>query len=160
MLKTYEDILSETDIDFILNLSEVKKAKEDIDKKVEGSIYFSIKLLPETQQILFEKFGLNLSNVPMRWIKGDTKRHIDHGESTFDNTYLVYLIDNEGKFLIDNIAYPIQKNIAYVFSEGLRHETLNTGYTHRLLLGPMSEEGFSVGIIQNTITENGTSANE
>ena len=41
MLKTYEDILSETDIECILNLSEVKKAKEAIDKKVEGSIYFS-----------------------------------------------------------------------------------------------------------------------
>jgi hypothetical protein len=30
----------------------------------------------------------------MRWIKGDTKPHIDHGKSKFDNTHLVYLTES------------------------------------------------------------------
>jgi hypothetical protein len=145
MLKTYNNILSEIDIDFILNLPEVKKAKEDIDRKIEGFIYFSIELLPEIHEKIFEIFNINLSHVPMRWIKGDTKPHIDQGENTFNKSHLLYLTDSEGEFLINNESYPIQKNTAYIFSEGLRHETINTGSEPRLLLGPMSEQGFAVG---------------
>jgi len=145
MAKAYKDILSEIDIEFILNLAEVKKAKNDMDRRTEGSVYFSIEISSEIRQKIFENFGLNLTRVPMRWIKGDTKPHIDHGESNFDNTYLVYLTDSEGQFLIDDTYYPIQKNIGYVFSEGLSHETINTGSEPRLLLGPMSEQGFAVG---------------
>jgi hypothetical protein len=40
-----------------------------------------------------QNFGLDLSNVseiPMRWIKGDTSPHIDVGTSNFENTYLAY----------------------------------------------------------------------
>lgn len=145
MIKTYYNILSKTHIDFILNLPEVKKSKENIDKKIEGSIYFSITLSHEIQKTLFDKLGLNLTNVPMRWIKGDTKSHIDHGEDIFNNTYLVYITDSKGDLLIDHQSYPIEQNTAYVFSEGLKHETINTGYIPRLLLGPMSETGFAVG---------------
>jgi hypothetical protein len=145
MAKAYKDIISEIDIEFILNLPEVKKAKNDMDRRTEGSVYFSIEISSEIRQKIFENFGLNLTRVPMRWIKGDTKPHIDHGESNFDNTYLVYLTDSEGRFLIDDTSYPIQKNTGYVFSEGLSHETINTGSEPRLLLGPMSEQGFAVG---------------
>ena len=154
MLKTYNNILSEEDIVFILNLPEVKKAKEDIDRKANGAIYFSIELLPEMREKIFKTFGLSLVRVPMRWIKGDTKPHIDQGENTFDNTHLLYLTDSQGEFLIDNISYPIQKNTGYIFSEGLRHETINTGSTPRLLLGPISEQGFAVGAA-TTITADG-----
>ena len=154
MITTCNNVLSEKNIDFILNLLEVKKAKEDIDMKTEGSIYFSIELIPEIREKIFKTFGLSLINVPMRWIKGNTKPHIDHGENTFNKTHLVYLTDSQGEFLIDNESYPIQKNTAYVFSEGLRHETINTGSTPRLLLGPMSEYGFAVGAA-TTITADG-----
>jgi hypothetical protein len=37
------------------------------------------------------------------------------------------------------------KGAAYTFPESSRHETINTGSEPRLLLGPMSEEGFAVG---------------
>lgn len=70
MVITYSNILSETDIDFILNLPKVIKAKEDIDRKAKGAVYFSIELIPEITQKIFEIFGLNLAHVPMRWIKG------------------------------------------------------------------------------------------
>lgn len=145
MVQIYKDILSESDIDYILNLSEVKKAKYDIDRKIEGSVYFSIELSQDIKNTIFEKFGLTLSRIPMRWIKGDTKPHIDRGESTFDNTYLVYITDNQGEFLIENNSYSIKKNTGFKFSESLSHETINTGSIPRLLLGPMSEQGFAVG---------------
>jgi hypothetical protein len=156
MLKTYNNILSEEDIVFILNIPEVKKAKEDIDRKANGAVYFSAELLPKMREKIFETFGLSLTNVPMRWIKGDTKPHIDQGENTFDNTHLLYLTDSQGEFLIDNISYPIQKNTGYIFSEGLSHETINTGSTPRLLLGPMSEQGFAVGGSTTIIADGAT----
>jgi uncharacterized repeat protein (TIGR01451 family) len=145
MIKTCNNIFTELDIDFIFNLPEVKKAKEDIDIKSEGSIYFTIDITPEIQKTIFNNLGLNLSNVPMRWIKGDTKPHVDHGQTTFNNTYLVYLTDSLGEFIVDNNSYSITKGCGYVFSEGLEHQTINTGLEPRLLLGPMSEEGFAVG---------------
>ena len=82
----------------------------------------------------------------MRWIKGDTPNHKDTGTNSFDKTYLVYLTDNSGQFIIGNDSYPITQGIGYSFSEGLYHETINTGYEPRLLLGPMSEKALSVGM--------------
>jgi hypothetical protein len=38
----------------------------------------------------------------MRWIKGDTAPHIDVGQSTFTNTYLLYLNDSIGELIIDS----------------------------------------------------------
>jgi hypothetical protein len=81
----------------------------------------------------------------MRWVKGDTPPHIDRGASQFENTYLVYLTDSTGEFVLEGDAYPIAQNTAYVFNEGLNHETINTGDEPRLLLGPMSEFAEPVG---------------
>jgi len=159
MIKTCNNIFTELDIDFIFNLPEVKKEKEDIDIKSEGSIYFTIDITPEIQKTIFNNLGLNLSNVPMRWIKGDTKQHVDHGQTTFNNTYLVYLTDSLGEFIVDNNSYSITKGCGYVFSEGLEHQTINTRLEPRLLLGPMSEEGFAVGGA-STITADGVKRHE
>jgi hypothetical protein len=82
----------------------------------------------------------------MRWIKGDTAPHVDVGSSNFHNTYLVYLNTSLGNFIVDSQTYPIEANTGFVFNEGVSHETINTGTEPRLLLGPMSEHGFAVGI--------------
>lgn len=144
-------------INEILDLSTVKYYKNIIDIENKSSIYFSIKLGNNIKKQLGEILNINLENIeeiPMRWIKGDTKPHIDNGKSKFNNTYLIYLTDSEGDLVIDDKSYPIEQNTAYVFSEGLKHETINTGSIPRLLLGPMSEQGFSVGG-PSTITANG-----
>jgi hypothetical protein len=146
MVNTY--LLSNSDIDFLLNQSEVISAKQNIDKLSSGSIYFTINLNDPVRQSLFNNLGLDLTNmetIPMRWIKGDTKPHIDRGSHKFDTSYLAYLTDSPGELVIDGEVYPISKGNAYVFSEGLSHETVGTGYEPRLLLGPMSENGISVG---------------
>ena len=82
----------------------------------------------------------------MRWITGDTAPHIDSGASSFDHTYLVYLNDSPGEFVLGQTEYPITANTAFVFEEGILHKTQNTGTTPRLLLGPMNEFAESIGL--------------
>jgi hypothetical protein len=83
----------------------------------------------------------------MRWIQGDTAPHIDSGAHDFERTYLVYLNDSPGEFILGSDAYPIRANTAFVFNEGLQHSTLNTGSEPRLLIGPMNELAEPVGVI-------------
>ena len=147
-MTTYNNVLSVDDINYLLGLPEVLNAKSRIDARDTGSIYFTISIPDTIKSIINERMGLDLSNVdkiPMRWIKGDTVPHIDTGNDDFENTYLIYLVDSLGEFIINDQSYPITKGTAYKFQEGLNHETVNTGFEPRLLLGPMSETGFAVG---------------
>lgn len=142
------NVLTPSYIDYILNLPQVLNARSNINNKTSGSVYFTITLTDDIKTILYEKLGLDLSNVksvPMRWIKGDTMPHIDTGASSFDNTYLMYLTNSSGELVLDTSSYPIVQGDAFIFNEGINHETINTGLEPRLLLGPMSEEGFAVG---------------
>ncbi len=138
-----QDIINE-----ILQFPEVQQAKTKIDKLTSGSVYFTIQLTESIKEIIYNSFGIDLSsvqNIPMRWIKGDTKPHIDVATNKFEKTHLVYLTDSSGEFIIDNTSYPITQGTGYTFSEQLLHETIGTGTGPRLLFGPMSETGFSVG---------------
>ena len=151
----YFNSISQKEIDNITNLPEVIKAKTEIEIKDEGIIYFNIKLTPNIINI-FKNIDLDISNlesIPMCWIKGNTKSHIDIGNQDFNRTYLAYLTDSLGELIIDKKSYPISKGNAYVFSEGLSHETIKTGLEPRLLLGPMSESGIPVGKPVGTIIE-------
>lgn len=140
--------LSQEHLDFILSLPEVLSAKERLQTLSVSSVYFTVVLTPQIKTHLLEVMGLDLyhvDNIPMRWIQGDTVPHVDVGSHSFDKTYLAYLTDCPGDLLIDNQSFPISKGCGYVFSEGLFHETIGTGQTPRLLLGPMSEQGSTVG---------------
>jgi hypothetical protein len=70
---------------------------------------------------------------------------VDVGSSKFQNTYLLYLNDSPGEFIVDSEIYPIQCNTGFVFNEGLSHQTLSTERVPRLLLGPMNEFAQPVG---------------
>jgi len=144
------DCLSPEDLDYIQSIPDVLLAKEKLAIfENNGSVYFKITLTEGLKSTLSARFSLDLTNIteiPMRWIKGDTVRHADKGESDFSNTYLVYLSDSSGEFVLDDTAFPIQKNQGFVFSEGILHETMNTGSMPRLLLGPMNEFAQPVGI--------------
>ena len=152
MIKSYS--LSEHDIDIILRLPEVIHAKEKIDLLSNGQINFSIDMPTSLKNKIGNKMGINLARmetIPMRWIKGDTPPHNDcikdfakDVAKDFANTYLAYLTNSKGHFIVDGNVYAIAKGAAYVFSEGLRHETIGTGLEPRLLLGPMSEDGKSL----------------
>lgn len=148
MLHLHE-CLSPDDLDYIQSIPDVLLAKEKLAIfENNGSVYFKITLTEGLKSTLSTRLGLNLSGIteiPMRWIKGDTVRHADKGESDFTNTYLVYLTDSSGEFVLDDMAFPIQKNQGFIFSEGILHETMNTGSMPRLLLGPMNEFAQPVG---------------
>ena len=135
----------------ILNAPEVIASKKKIDRKqgLNSAEYFTIPSTREIQQILLEAFNLDFSagaTIPLRWIKGDTPAHTDKGPTKFQNTYLAYLTDSPGKLIIANQEFPIQSGAAYIFQEGETHETHGTGDIPRLMLGPMSESGYAVGM--------------
>ena len=143
--------LSVQDLDYIQSLPDVLLAKEKLANFDNyGSVYFKITLTDSLKSTLSTRLDLDLSNIteiPMRWIKGDTMRHKDKGNSEFTNTYLVYLTDSSGEFILGDTAFPIQKNTGFVFNEGILHETMNTGLMPRLLLGPMNEFAEPVGLL-------------
>jgi hypothetical protein len=128
----------------IHQLPEVVAAK---NRLTAGQVSFTIPA-SETLRSALSPLGLNItqSTIPMRWITGDTAPHIDSGPSAFENTYLVYLSDSPGDFILGDTSYPITANTGFVFNEGIQHETRGTGSVPRLLLGPMNEFAQAVGI--------------
>ena len=65
--------------------------------------------------------------------------------------FLVYLTDSIGNLIIDGQSYPITAGNAHIFSESIAHSTVNTEDSERLMIGPMSETGFRVGISYSII---------
>jgi hypothetical protein len=154
-MRSIENIFSEEELLSIRELPQVSAAYQRLS--TQSSAYFSIPATDLIKQRLSERFGLKLealSQIPCRWIKGDTPAHIDRGQRYFEDTYLVYLTDGEGEFHIDTESYAIQAGTGFSFSEGVSHEVVNTNGSARLLLGPMSEAGFPVGA-SNTLTADG-----
>ena len=148
MLSTYKNVLSVEELNYINNRPEVLLAKSSLDEQSSGMIYFSVPITNSIRSTLEREFGLHLSldsQIPMRWIKGDTAPHVDIGASNFENTYLLYLNDSPGELVIDSQSYPIQSNTGVVFNEGLSHKTQFTENIPRLLLGPMNELAEPVG---------------
>ena len=138
------NVFSENDIQYLLQLPEVVEARA----RLGASVRFKIPVTETIRTALAQRLGLNLGTVteiPMRWIKGDTAPHIDRGASAFEHTYLVYLNDSQGSFVIGTDSYPIQANTAFVFNEGTLHKTEDTGLEPRLLVGPMNELAEPVG---------------
>ena len=139
MASIFRDVLSAEDIQYLNALPEVHAAKTSASGRCSIALTDSIRAA-------LASIGLNLSGVPtvpMRWIKGDTVPHMDKGSKEFENTFLVYLNDSTGEFILGSNSYPITANTAFVFNEGISHRTVGT--TPRLLLGPMSERADPVG---------------
>jgi len=143
----FTDVLSETQIQYINDLPEVADARHRIEGGANVA-YFSVTLTDSIKATLQERLGLDLSavsQIPMRWIRGDTAPHIDVAGGVFDMTYLLYMNNNPGELVLERDSFPIRANTAFVFQEGLRHETIHTGAEPRLLLGPMNEFAQPVG---------------
>lgn len=141
------NLLSPNEIADIVNDPIVKINQEKLSRQ--DKVDFSIPLSDDVIAKLAAAFAIDLSHItsfPMRWIKGDTPPHADKGADHFSNTYLLYLTDSIGNLIIDEQSYPIRAGDAHIFSEGLVHSTIHTGNSERLLIGPMSETGFHVGV--------------
>ena len=149
MSSIYTNVLSNEELDYFNNRPEVLVAKAALDSKQSGMVYFSVPINNVIRDTLRSRFGLNLSvdsQIPMRWIKGDTAPHVDSGASKFKTTYLLYLNDSPGNLIVDSQSYPIEANTGYVFNEGLTHKTQYTENVPRLLIGPMNELTEPVGV--------------
>ena len=148
MATIHQNVLNNADIQYLTNYPEVLAQRLLLDAKTSGSVRFSVPVTDTIRSTLQAKLGLNIAPgmlVPMRWIKGDTPPHVDVGASNFQNTYIIYLTQSQGKLIVDSVQYPIEANTGYVFNEGLSHETRATLDTPRLLLGPMNESVQPVG---------------
>lgn len=143
------NIFSELDLNYLRCHPDVISARLRIDTNT--SAYSDERFaIPITNTIRTSmlSLGLDLSqvtNIPMRWIKGDTAPHIDNGIGTFINTFLVYLNDSTGDFVVDGVEYAIRTNTAFVFSKGLSHFTVGTSNEPRLLFGPINDSANAVG---------------
>lgn len=128
MASVFKNVLSSEDLLFLITLP-------DTSFELTDSIRSSLTAI-----------GMDLSKattIPMKWIHGDTAPHVDIGSAPFTKTFLVYLSDSTGEFIVGDETYPIEANTGFVFDEGISHKTLGTG--SRLLLGPMSERADPVG---------------
>jgi hypothetical protein len=143
-----EPIFSTEYLAELLALPEVEAARANLSPENE-KVQFTIPVT-ETIRSALLSLGLDIATwaiqeIPMRWIQGDTAPHVDSGPSAFENTYLIYLTDSPGEFVLGETVHPIAANTAFVFNEGVQHETRSTGTVPRLLLGPMNEFGHAVG---------------
>ena len=146
MATFHTNVFSAEDVAYLNSLPEVLAAQEKLVSS--NNVYFSVGLTDSLKAALQAQLGLDfsgLSQVPMRWIKGDTVEHVDVGRSDFANTYLVYLNDAPGELVLGDATFPIATNTGFVFNEGIAHSTRGTAETARLLLGPMNELGEPVG---------------
>jgi hypothetical protein len=135
----FSGVFSQEDIEYLRVAVEQQIAQ--------GKTYLRVPLTESVRNSLEAHLGLDLdgvSEIPMRWIQGDTVEHIDRGASQFENTYLVYLNDSPGQLILDTESYPIRENTAFIFNEGLTHKTVGAG--PRLLVGPMNEFAEPVGL--------------
>jgi len=142
MAKFFPGLFSAADLDQVI-------ASEDVQGALAtGRTYFSARIPDTMKAALKDATGLDLSSmdrVPMRWLRGDMRPHVDHGAGEFDNTYLAYLTPVSGEFVVDGEVRTLERGLVAKFAEGLSHETRGTGDEPRLLLGPMSEAGQPVG---------------
>ena len=141
-----ESVFSTEYLAELLALPEVTAAREKIASG-QKQVYFNTPATDTLRSALLP-LGLDVptAEIPMRWIQGDTPAHVDSGQSAFEKTFLVYLTNSPGKFILGDTEHPITENTGFVFEEGIRHETQGTGSIPRLLLGPMNEFAQPVGI--------------
>ena len=107
MTSIFHNLFSNEDVEYLIQLPEVAEAKDKLNYSAPSSVvYFTIPLTETLRTSLTNCFGLDFSSVseiPMRWIKGDTSPHIDIGSTKFENTYLAYITPtgkkNETNFL-------------------------------------------------------------
>jgi hypothetical protein len=150
MTTAYSSVFSSEELEYLLGHPEVAIARDKLGNSQSGKVYFTVPLTDDLKATLNREFALDFSNVlnlPMRWIVGDSPPHVDSGASEFQHSYLVYLNDSEGEFIIDGVSYPITANVGYKFSEDLSHKTEGTGTSPRLLVGPMNEFAEPVGAV-------------
>jgi len=137
--------LSELEINEILSLNSdlIAANSQTLDTKVRIELAVPQHLLEK----LSSAVGITLTSpVPAQLVKGDTALHVDSGIAPFSSTFLYYLTSSPGRLVLDGAPYSIEKGTAYVFASGMEHGVSDSADTIRISIGPMSEQGFPVGL--------------
>jgi len=111
---------------------------------------------PELKDQIQHTFGISTSSIPIKWVTGDTPSHIDTSTHSFIHTHLIYLTDSPGVLRINSDEFPITKGAAFLFDNQATHSIIGTNSIPRLLIGPMSEYGLSVGAGQTIVADGAT----
>jgi hypothetical protein len=148
-VQVVKNVFETDDINNILN-NDVVQQKRKLLKNT-NKIRFSLEVNDIIKNKLTNAFNLpsmnNMSEIPMTWIKGNTPEHKDVSiDESFKNTYLLYLTDSYGNFVINEDKYDMLSNTGYIFNEGLSHKTIDIeDNSERLLVGPINEYCTPVG---------------
>jgi hypothetical protein len=122
-------------------------AEKGLLSETRRKIRFSMEL-PENILTKIRGLGVSLKEtVPMTWIAEDSAQHTDVGDGDFEKTVVVYVSPAIGSLILDNETFEIKEGRAFSFPKGVSHNTVGTGQEPRLLIGPMSEQGFPVGAV-------------
>ena len=154
----FTNVLTDVDISLLLQNETVSTVLSSSATKTR----FRLPLPDTIKEKLKSGLGLDLfsvSEVPMMYIRGDMAPHVDTGAPGFKNTYLVYLTDSGGKFVVGDVEHDIKKGTGFVFQKGLSHGTTGTGSEGRLMIGPLSDMGVEVGGTVVSYCANLTDAN-
>ena len=144
---TFTNIFNENELKMIEDDNLVQSYKIDAENNKKKFIKFTIPIGEDIKnKLAIYKIAVG-NELPMMWINGDIHKHVDTADSSFDYTNLIYITDDKhGKLVIDGKSFPIKKGNGYRFNQGLEHETVDTDPEKmRLIIGPISEKGFTVG---------------
>ena len=175
MSKLIENILTEDEINIILNdIYKTNGINNHDDDNDDDDIYFKsnnsinqLKYINLSDLVLNKlsiAMNIKLNNpLPIRIVYGNTCAHedkplnINNNHIEFNNTYLYYLTDNSGTFVINNDScdscdnyistYSIKKNTGLIFNSGLIHCVIGASNKPRVMIGPMNEYVESVGAL-------------
>lgn len=150
------DFFNEDDIQTLINSDKVQENYKIFLEKNKKSHTFTVTLTTELQNSFAKKYPYfntdNLREVPMRWVIGEIPEHTDKAKNggLFETSIVIYLNNDSSMFFcIDNNSYTIERNKAFIFSQKLKHKVemieKSSLMTPRLIMGPMNENGLSVG---------------
>jgi hypothetical protein len=150
MIRIIDNVVSEEDIQTIMNLERVIEHRKMIGNSTGYKrIYFETVLPESIIQKINKGFDLHLDPnraIPFKWLQGDNPKHSDKDPNNQTaKTHLIYLTDNEGKFILERQEYEIKKGRGFIFPPGALHETRGTHGSPKLLIA-INEKGECMGI--------------
>ena len=146
-MRDIENVFNKDEINFFLNDTTVKEYQEMIQTSSKYCLNFSIKIPSDIKKTIGDKLGCYIQDdmLPMRWIKNDTKPHVDmNAEGQEYKSTIVYLTDSEGTIHTKKEFFNISQNKGFIIDMNEVHWTKGT-ITPRLLVGPMNAVGVQVG---------------
>lgn len=126
MLRVLDNVLSESELESILHHETVLKNKKTDIKRSNFGFHLDPSLIEKLNKTLDIELDPS-KELPMVWIKGNTLKHYDRDMNGKKwKSYVIYLTNNEGKFIVQNKKHDIKKGRCFIMEEGLIHETKET----------------------------------